>query len=233
MTSTTQALPLGNGISSQLAKLIAIYLGTQDAWIPQIVNNMSLDYKKLDSTINQFPSVSSTKVQNNKKSLGGYETGEITLELKLPLPNVRGDLQQYAEQWVGLLEIINLRGSITNYCRQNMFGLWWVGKKFTSSFKNLYRASSKAQEAIIEITLDYKVDFLAYIEGLEANGYSLFSPDAVVYGLAEDLSINNKIIGDSENAKLCTKSVDNFTDCTTDCTIRSGENSLVDGAEIN
>ena len=190
MTSTNVALPLGNGISSQICALISAYLGNQDNWIPQIVNNMSLPYKKQDLTINQFPNITCTKNLNLKRSLGGYETGEINIELRPALNNVRNDLQQYMEQFVGLLEIINLRGSLTNVCQQNMYGVRWIGKKFAPDFKNLY---TNKTEPVVRIKCDYKVDLFAYVQGLEANGFSLFSPDQVVYGLAEELTINNTL----------------------------------------
>ena len=100
------------------------------------------------------------------------------------------DLQQYMEQFVGLLEIINLRGSLTNVCQQNMYGVRWIGKKFAPDFKNLY---TNKTEPVVRIKCDYKVDLFAYVQGLEANGFSLFSPDQVVYGLAEELTINNTL----------------------------------------
>ena len=211
MTSTTQALPLGNGISSQICTLITQYLQNQDNWIPQIVGSEVLPYKKQDLTIAQFPNITCTKSRNLKRSLGGFEAGEINIELRPPLNFVRDDLQQYMEQFVGLLELINLRGSLTNYCKQGMFGLWWVGKKFAPNFKDLYTHKT---EPVVNIACDYKVSLQAYRYGLEANGFSLFSPDQVVYNLAQDLTINNALIGDTDDDELCAKSNNHIPDCT-------------------
>lgn len=188
-TTPTQALPLTQGIDNQLSFLMLDYFLNQNEWTSQVFQDAQYSYNRIDMASIQMPGLLCYPLHSNKTSFGYYQSGVIVLELKMLLPEVRNDLAQQVTQIANLLQLINLNGQLMAYCQSKMFGLHWLGKECKTDYSQVWK-----KESSVKLYLDFKVDLFAYQQGLEQAGFSLESPDQQIYGLAQQLSMNIKLI---------------------------------------
>lgn len=190
MTSLTTALPLTNGIDNQICFSIIDYLVNTNVWTRQVFSNAQYAYIKDDLASKQRPSIYCYPVSSTKNSFSYSQTGRIILEIHFSFQKQRLDLAQNIIQISNLLQIINTRGDFTTHAKVTMPWLYWIGKECNVDYSQIY-----GKESVLKISLDYKVDLLAYNNMLQNIGNDLTSPDEQIYlaisGLLETVEVLN------------------------------------------
>ncbi len=183
LTPSPKGLNLIHGPGNRLSFLIRQFI-SDDHVIQECCNNMVLSYKKIDTTINQFPKIEIVSRKMRRHGLASYWIGTIEVTLSFPLNSVRVDLQRFANDFANYFELKLLDQTITKYCQDYTYGLWWVGNITEID----YKLEDNYPSVVIEF--DYRVDCQAYVEQLRREGYDVDSPDNIKYPLAETYFYN-------------------------------------------
>lgn len=194
MTSLTQALPLTQGIDNQVCFLIVNYMVAYNTWTSQVFSSAQYAYNKDDLSSTQRPSVMCTPIWSEKDSFGYSQIGHVLLELHFSLQEQRINLAQNVIQIANLLQLINLNQSFTQYAQQYMSGLFWIGKYCKSDYSKVY-----AKESVVTLTLDYKIDLLAYQNELQTQGFDITSPDEQIYLAVQNMNLTTLVLGQESN----------------------------------
>jgi len=197
MTSFTQALPLVQGIDNQICFAIIDYLINNNVWTKKVFGSAQYAYNKDDLASKQRPSVMCLPLWSNKNSFAYSQDGEVVLQLRFSLQQQRIDLAQNVIQIANLIQLINLNQQFSQYAQTLMPGLFWIGKKCNANYSRVY-----AKESLVEITLDYKVDLLAYQKELQLKGYDITSPDEKIYIAVQNLLLQNQILNDEQEVVI-------------------------------
>lgn len=180
MTSLTTALPLTQGISNQISFLVVEFF-LSNTWMSQVFSNAQYAYPKIknDLASKQRPSIFCYPKNDTKVGFDVSENGIIILELHFSFQQERTYLAQNMVQIANLIKLINLNEEITQYAQDFMPGLFWIGKSFKTDYTKAF-----SSESVIIMELDYRIDLLAYQEGLLLQGKDITSPDERIYQTA-------------------------------------------------
>lgn len=188
MTSPTVALPLVDGISNRLCFLITKYFTEVNEWTKQVFADAQYAYKKDDLASKQRPSIWCYPKNDKKNSFGYSEDGMIVLEIHFSFLEQRTYLAENMIQIANLIKLIFLNTQPYRYAQPFMPGLFWVGKEWHTDYSRAYK-----KESIIIMELDYRIDFVAYQQGLWRRGCDITSPDEQIYltveGLLEQIAL--------------------------------------------
>jgi len=185
----TEDYSLINGIDNRISFLIVEYMTTIDKKTRQIFGDAQYSYLKTDLAPKQRPACFVYPISSEKNSFSFSQTGRMLMTLNFSLQNQRQDLAMAVVQIANDVQLINLRGEFTKHLQANMGGLFWFGKSCRVDYSAVYN-----RESVVKIEFDYHVDLTAYNNWLENNGYSLSSPDEVVYYPAKLLLLQSALI---------------------------------------
>ena len=199
MTSKTVALPLESGIDNLICFNIIDYMMT-NVWMSQVFHSAQYAYFKDDLASKQRPGVFCSPLYSKKDSFAFSQNGEVCLELRFSLQGQRINLAQSVIQIANLIQLINTNQQFTQYAQQNMSGLFWIGKMCRTDYSKIY-----AKESVVKIIFDYKVDLLAYQQGLRNAGFDITSPDEQIYLAAQSLLLTNELLNDQQQPVIITQ----------------------------
>jgi hypothetical protein len=190
-------LPKNNLPTSRLSNLIIEYFINYNDWTKKAFESAQYTYSKDDLNSMQRPSIFVYSIKSDINSFSFSNRGELKFEIRLSLKEQRKELMFDFIQLQNLLELIILQRSMENYCKEFMGGLWWIGKRFNFNGSKI----NDDADPMLLLTIDYKIDLMIYNSTLQQNGYSLESPDDIIYEHVDKLSIDVELLNDEIDKK--------------------------------
>ena len=200
MTSLLEALPLVRGPTNRLQFLLTQYMTETDVWMRQIFNSAQYAYNKDDLASIQRPSIFITPQTDEMRSNAFSIKGWITMELHFSFKEVRTSLAQNVIQIADDILLTNLDQKYETYLRANMYGLVAFGRDVKRDLTKVYD-----KESIVKIMFSWHVDAQAYQNELYKEGYSMTSPDEMIYGPAEKLLIELAVLNSDQTVAFVTE----------------------------
>jgi hypothetical protein len=204
MTTPTIPLPLINGISNKICFGIIEYFTEYNEWTKKVFGSAQYIYNKDDLASVQRPSIMCKPLNWSKNSYSYYVDGMIEFEIHFSLKDKRTNLTTIATEITDLILLIIVNQDLTRYLQGEnntgnnvMHGLFYLGKETNSDYSQLY-----SNEAIVKLTLNYRVDLQAYQNELNQKGFDITSPDEQIYKLAQFLQIENNLIPSNQEIVL-------------------------------
>lgn len=156
-------------------------------WTFDIFGNAQYDYDRNDIVSRSRPSIEFVPMGAVMSGNLGTCEGDIKSIIRLNYTKQRSNITNNATQIANYIMLMDQLNAINNYICPRMPGMMWVGSKESYSGFRIDYSPLYGEEPYFTIMFKYKIDLLVYMQTLEATGYSLSSPDEIIYGAIDNL----------------------------------------------